>query len=124
MGFLYGTVHLVFPNKIAVAWGKSSWSDETQDFARLLGVWIIFQSIVAWVVASMVKDARTRHWITVAHVFKNFFAFLVRCTMWVSGRYALTFGFKVSAYADLLFTLGYGYYLVFPELSKAAVKRS
>lgn len=117
VGFFYGFVHVLNPNLIASSWGKGSFSNETIDFARLLGVWIIFQSIVAWTVAAVVKDRKSRYWITVAHVFKNFAAFVLRCMMWSSERYSITSGFKASTYGDLFFTFGYCYYVVFPEKS-------
>lgn len=123
VGFAYGFTHLLNPDLIASSWGKAAWSEETKDFARLLGVWILFQSFIAWVVAGIVKDRKSRYWITIAHVFKNFFAFLMRCSMWNSGRYPITTGFKISAYGDLIFALGYGLYVLFPESDSTIVKK-
>jgi hypothetical protein len=115
---LYGIKHLSDPNDIARSWGLTQFSDVTQDFARLLGVWILFQSGVAAITASHIKDLQSRYYMTVMHVFKNFVAFLVRCHMWRSERYPITNGFMLSTFADLLFSVGYGYYVVFPEREK------
>ena len=119
MALIYGCNHLFRPHHIAQSWGLPSWQHEdTVDFARLLGVWILFQSIVAAVIAKELKDLKIRYYMTIAHVFKNLFAFLLRCQMWKTGRYPITPGFIMSTGADLLFTLGYGYFLVFPEKEK------
>ena len=113
----YGFNHLFRPEVIAHSWGLSNWAvEETVDFVRLLGVWILFQSIIAGIIAYFLKDIRTRYFLTVAHVFKNAVAFLLRLRMWTSGRYdPITSGFKISTFADLLFLFGYGYYVIFPE---------
>jgi len=118
LGFMYGCIHLFYPDQIALSWGRDPWSDDSKDFARLLGCWILFQSFVAWIIASKVEDKGSRYWFTVVHVFKNLLAFLLRCSMWKSGRYLITTGFKASTYGDLLFVLGYGYYVLFPESKK------
>ena len=105
LALIYGINHLFRPNQIAQSWGLTAWSsEETIDFVRLLGVWILFQSLVAAVIAYYVKDVKIRYLLTVAHVFKNLGAFLLRCRMLMSGRYdPITTGFKISTFADLLF---------------------
>ncbi len=125
LALIYGVNHLFRPDSIAKSWGLNSWQvEETRDFARLLGVWILFQSIIAFVVAKYVDNLQARYFITLAHVFKNFGAFLLRCRMWQSGRYdPITTGFMISTFADLIFTFGYGYYIVFPEKERSKEKK-
>jgi hypothetical protein len=120
LALVYGFNHLFRPHTIATSWGKSQgrWqSEETVDFIRLLGIWILFQSFIALVVALRVKDIKIRYYITLVHVFKNFGAFVLRVMMWRSGRYGVvvTSGFQLSTFGDLLFVLGYGYFILFPE---------
>ncbi len=118
MALVYGVIHVARPDHLAASWGVEGgvWSPQTADFARLLGVWILFQSVIAAIVPTYVKDLETRYYITCAHVFKNLAAFFLRVGMALSGRYNLhSTGFRVSIAADLIFTAGYGYYLIFPE---------
>jgi hypothetical protein len=121
LALVYGYKHVFDPHSIASSWGRSHWQhEETVDFVRLLGVWIIFQSIVAACIARCIKNVEYRYYLTIAHAFKNFAAFWLRVYMWSSGRYdPITTGFMVSTFADLLFSFGYGYFMAFPEKSKA-----
>ena len=126
LALTYGFNHLFRPEVIAQSWGFSNWAvEETVDFVRLLGVWILFQSFIAGIIAYSLKDIRIRYFLTVAHVFKNAAAFLLRLRMWTSGRYdPITSGFKISTFGDLLFAIGYGYFLIFPEKEGEMTKRT
>ena len=127
MALIYGCVHVINPDLLALSWGveNKTWDPKTADFAKLLGVWILFQAWIAAIVPLYIKDLEGRYAITCAHVFKNTFAFVLRCAMWSSGRYnPITIGFVLSAFADLVFSVGYGYFLIFPEMEKSTTRNS
>ena len=126
MALVYGGIHVTHPHYLAASWGVKggTWDPQTADFVRLLGVWILFQSMIAAVVPVYVKDFEVRYYITIAHVFKNLAAFLLRVGMWYSGRYDPIYrGFIVSTAADLIFAAGYGYFLIFPEAKHNAIHK-
>lgn len=78
MASLYGSIHVIDPEAIAQSWGRTNWNNETEDFIRLLGVWILFQACIAVIVPLFIKDINMRYYITVAHMTKNLGAFILR----------------------------------------------
>jgi hypothetical protein len=109
----YGITHLCYPNLVAMSWGLSEpWQSETKDFVQLLGIWILFQSMVALTIPVFVKDLNVKFLFTLIHVIKNLGAFVVRYRMqeryYFKNLSETTNGFKISLYADLFFAIIYG----------------
>ena len=115
IAMFYGYLHILDPSMLSKSWGlPSNFSDETSDFVRLLGIWILFQSLVAATIPLFVNDMKTKLIFAWIHVLKNFGAFFLRYRMYISGRYSSyinllepTQGFMYSLYADLFFGLLY-----------------
>ena len=109
MAFGYGILHLFQPLVLIESWGiKHIVSDETYDFMNLLGVWILFQSLIASAIPLYITNPKVKKIFTWIHVFKNALAFLIRYKMFLSGRYhPITTGFAFSLAADGIFAIGY-----------------
>ena len=115
IAMFYGYLHLLDPNMLSKSWGLTNkFSEETSDFVRLLGIWILFQSFIAATIPLFVQDTKLKLIFAWIHVFKNFGAFILRYRMYLSGRYSNyinllepTKGFMYSLYADLFFGILY-----------------
>jgi hypothetical protein len=131
-----GYVHLLEPNMIAT-WFKVGhrYSDETKDFARLLGISMLTQAAMATVIPVTVKDMKTKVAFTWVNMLYSFASFSYRCFMYSSERfhreqdYGLqpSVGFLLPMAFDLIFALLYArciqYYgkLVADEAAAAVV---